>query len=530
MNRALCSGACLLASLIAPASTLAAAGPGLPRKAYTKAQLFKPISSIKSRNGGHGNVTMYDGYLFVIYAEDSGLRGGGLSFYDMTDPANPKLVSETKDSNTVWMREAHGYGFTGNLMAMLAIEGIVIWDLSDIRAPKQVSYLKLPGIKEDPYDLGAWWLHYQAPYIYLGGSANGLYVIDAHDPKKPVLLKHLVMGDYGGFAIGPVFAIGNELIATNMNNKTGVARFDISDPRNPVLKDSYKDLVVGYNTMVNGGRLFGVTATNVVEYDIASKNSIPLLAQSGNPGGNGGYCMYQDGWLLAGASENFAKLDARNRTSLPIVGTGSSGISGRDEDFATQLGNLVYVGSDHHSGSGILVHDTLADVKGPEVNMVNPAPLATKQALTSRIGLTFTDLIDIPSANSATILVYPVGPNPVPVKGTYSHQFSIVNFSPDQPLLPNTTYEILVPKGGIKDQSLNPNAILFRSRFSTGATVDTTTDGLTTGLRPFGKSLAGRSAVSPGRDGVLLFPWDALSAGSPTPGLRDASGRIRRSR
>jgi hypothetical protein len=338
------------------------------------------------------------------------------------------------------------------------------------------------------------------------------------------------MADYGGFAIGPVFAIGNELIATNMNNKTGVARFDISDPRNPVLKDSYKDLVVGYNTMVNGDRLFGVTAANVVEYDLSSKNSIPLMAQSGNPGGNGGYCMFQDGWLLAGASEDFAKLDARSRNSLPIVGTGTSGISGRDEDFATQLGNLVFVGSDHHSGSGILVHDTVADFKGPEVNMVNPAPLAVKQALTSRVGLTFTDLLDIPSANSATILVYPVGPNPVPLKGTYSHQFSIVNFTPDQPLLPNTTYEILVPKGGVKDQSLNPNAILFRSRFSTGATVDTTTGGLTTGLRPVGARLSGRSAASLRRGGVLVFPWDELASGSPALELRDAGGRLRRSR
>jgi len=58
------------------------------------------------------------------------------------------------------------------------------------------------------------------------------------------------------------------------------------------------------------------------------------------------------------------------------------------------------------------------------------------------------------------------------LSGKYSHQFAIVNFSPDQPLLPNTTYEIVIPAGGIKDYAGNTTATTFTSYFSTGPTIN----------------------------------------------------------
>ncbi len=80
-------------SILATTVTASAAtGPGMPRMAFHSGDLFKPISTIASKDCGHGNVTMYDGYLFVIYARDSGVRGGGLSFWDISNPRNPILI------------------------------------------------------------------------------------------------------------------------------------------------------------------------------------------------------------------------------------------------------------------------------------------------------------------------------------------------------------------------------------------------------------------------------------------------------
>ena len=53
--------------------------------------------------------------------------------------------------------------------------------------------------------------------------------------------------------------------------------------------------------------------------------------------------------------------------------------------------------------------------------------------------------------------------------GKYSEQTGIVNFSPNAPLPPNTTFDVIVPAGGIKDYAGNPVATTFSSSFTTGA-------------------------------------------------------------
>jgi hypothetical protein len=45
---------------------------------------------------------------------------------------------------------------------------------------------------------------------------------------------------------------------------------------------------------------------------------------------------------------------------------------------------------------------------------------------------------------------------------------SILNFDPDEDLLPNTTYEVVLPAGGVKDLVGNGIAAEFKSTFTTG--------------------------------------------------------------
>jgi YVTN family beta-propeller protein len=63
--------------------------------------------------------------------------------------------------------------------------------------------------------------------------------------------------------------------------------------------------------------------------------------------------------------------------------------------------------------------------------------------------------------------VRPVGGSAL--AGRYSGQSGILNFAPDTPLTPGTTYEVVVPAGGMKDDVGNGVAA-FTSRFTTGGT------------------------------------------------------------
>src|SRR6185503_10956020 len=89
-------------------------GPGISNLAWKQTDLFKPLYTFHSVSAagaapkGLNHVAMVNGYLFLPYGEDSGAPGGGISFWDVSDPRAPKLVY-SQDEND--LREAHGYGF-----------------------------------------------------------------------------------------------------------------------------------------------------------------------------------------------------------------------------------------------------------------------------------------------------------------------------------------------------------------------------------------------------------------------------------
>jgi hypothetical protein len=181
--------------------------------------------------------------------------------------------------------------------------------------------------------------------------------------------------------------------------------------------------------------------------------------------------MYSDGFAFSGfSSKGFSKFDI-TKSGIPVVQTGTGGVEGADQDFCTALGNLAFASSDHAGGSGLIPHQAGPDAMGPSVNMVVPKDSAVKQPLTSRVGLTFTDLLDKASLTAANFTVRPLGG--AALAGTIATQTGILNFSPASPLLPNTTYEVIVNAGGIKDYAGNGVPKAFRSVFSTGTEIST---------------------------------------------------------
>ncbi len=483
-----------------------AAGPGLGNLTYTAAELFKPISWVKNEtscgaNNGdipctypgrkaYGtNVTlMVNGYFLVMFAPDSGQSTGGFLLYDVSNPRSLKLVKKIYEptGRTAEFREPHAIGTAviggRQYVVIPSTKGVEFWDFTDINDIRQVKKLSLPSVNGGDYNNVTWQLWWQAPYLYVASSDEGVYIVDARDPANAVLADRrngrpnpVPTGELGGFRIGPIFTMGNHMVVTSMEASSGLAALDISDPLNPRLLDAIGSVPFYYATCFDGKKLYGSargSGARMFGYDlsnpgqfVAEDNRLVVDDQL--------YCNMQDQYVFQGAQERIHKIDVSNAMNHVEVGRGGLFPEGSDDAHhsdhgqVTPMGNLVYVGNDHGSGSGFIVHSRNPDRTAPVVREVSPRTGAAKQAVTSRIGLALSDNILPESVSSSSFIVRPVGGSTV--AGTYSVQLGIVNFAPSAPLQPNTTYEVIATQGGMKDYVGNAIAAEFRTTFTTSA-------------------------------------------------------------
>jgi hypothetical protein len=397
--------------------------------------------------------------------------------------------------------------------------GIMFWDFTDVRNPVMLNNFRIPGVEFSDYDHGNWWTHWQAPYAFVGRGLDGISIVNASNPASPALLPITVdgqarnnfpIGKMGGFKVGPTFVVGNLMVVTNMGleQNPGYATVDVSDPQNPRLLATELNHNC-YSTFVNGNRIFcagsGGMEGKLIIHDISDPTQIRKIGESARLAYKGEYVSAQDNFVHMGVEQVYAKLDITNPASIKVIQNSFELPDGGQEGFAEALGNLVLVTDDHAHGSTLIPHETAPDTKPPVANMQSPAVNAVRQHVKSRVGFTFTDQIDMQSVHAGTFIVYAV-PGGSPLSGSYSSQTNIVNFSPDAPLQANTTYEVLLPQGGIKDYAGNPTDREVRFRFSTGATIDATP------VRPGGAGArAGFLKIRP-RKGSVRFTWNGGAA------------------
>ncbi|RQO51223.1 hypothetical protein DBV14_17330 [Variovorax sp. KBW07] len=501
----------------AVADPLPLQGPGLGNLTYTSAELFKPVSMITSaahpldpahssayesrevpatypgrKDYGMNAGIMVNGYFLTSFAPDSGLGPGGFLLYDVSNPRQIKLVKKIYEPDdatggrTKEFRETHSFGTAkigGKTYVVLpSINGVEFWDFTDINDIKQVKKLALPGVSGGDYENVAWQLWWQAPYLYVASAGRGIFIVDATDPANAVVANRgagkpnpVPTGELGGFRIGPIFTMGNHMVLTAMESNGGFASLDISDPLNPKVLDSIVGTTPFYYATCFDGRNLHVSTRNsgakMYSYDlsdrsrfVAEDNRLVIDEQL--------YCATQDNYVIQGAQTRIHKVDVSNPLNHVEVGRGSilreddPNFSHSDNGQVAMFGNLVFVGNDHGSGSGFIVHSVDPDITKPEVKQVSPANGAKQQALTSRIGLGMTDNIRPESVNSNTFIVRPVGGNTL--AGTYSVQLGIINFHPEQPLQPGTSYEVFLPANGVKDYAGNAIGADYKSTFNTG--------------------------------------------------------------
>ena len=97
-------------------------------------------------------------------------------------------------------------------------------------------------------------------------------------------------------------------------------------------------------------------------------------------------------------------------SNIQPLGSGSLNAAGGDTDHGQvfPFGNMVWVGNDHGTGSG-LNFSSSADNTPPMIATLSPEMDSILQPQSSRIGIIFSDSILMESVNSTTFTVTPLG-------------------------------------------------------------------------------------------------------------------------
>ena len=515
----------VLALLLVASPALAQSGPGLPSQEFPQNELYTIIASLGS--GSYGHSFLHDGYVAALAGAN------GVEFYDFSNPYEPQMVSSLRGfANGMDLSEPHTYAQTDAWGGMHVVlmrgpgglggTGFVISDWTNIFEPRLESRYDIPGIPGG-YASGVFWLFVQAPYIYVPVGSFGLAIVDASDPQNPFVANLVSKAELGGFNTVVAFVVGNTLMLTNSDSGSGFSRLDISDPVNPVLLNSIPGPIIPYGAQINGGRLIVPAVSGCAACSGGGNGAFhihemfapgfPIIGQSNLPS-RGGSAVVQDQYVHVASSTHYQKIDVSNSANYTFVGQARQPFAGGDWDWVSPMGNFVILGDDQGQRTHVVPHQEQPDRTGPVVTMVDPPDNAANQAVTSRVGITLSDMIEMASIDTGTFTVRPVGGQPL--SGSYSNQFGIINFFPEAPLQPSTTYEVVIPADGMTDWAGNGVSETFVSRFTTGSGGGAITVQVQANAPALVETELTFDASASG-PGQLEYSWDFGDGTAPTP-------------
>jgi hypothetical protein len=193
--------------------------------------------------------------------------------------------------------------------------------------------------------------------------------------------------------------------------------------------------------------------------------------------GGAEYLSFSDDYLFLGhvraeigGTPGASKIDISSIQNMQLESTvwGRQDRGGlNDDQFNIAFGNLLVLGDDQapYAGWVIAAHQTEPDSTPPVVDTVIPKDQESAVPTSSRIGISFSDNIELATVNGASFIVRPVGGQALP--GKYGVRMGVVNFDPDEDLQPGTTYEVVLPAGGIADFVGNTLTSEWTSTFTT---------------------------------------------------------------
>ena len=465
-------------------------GPGGPTVTFEEADLFANCAFLDGGEGDttdhHNLVTMFDGYLLMPYGPEFG--GGGLAFFEIDEPCSPSRVgagySETyRESHSVGISTRDGAWAVVDQLSLALFRGrggIQFWDISDPTAPTHAVDLELPDfLYPDSYSFLSVSVFWQDPYVYVGGAQNGVWIVDAADPRRPsVLGTHTFEPP---MTVGNVQALGNLLVVTGLED-TRTVLLDISVPDDPQPIPGGDFVVTSldgrerepYFTTFVGGRIYYANKEGgggFVVWDARDPENPAYLGEHISDG-NSGYVYVQDDHVFVGESRFAAIYDATDMGAITEVAR--LDLEG-DLDTLVPIGNVAVLACDEEAnpdqGSAIAPWRTEPDATPPRLTFAWPPDGATGLRTSSRFGVGFSEFVDVRSAHAGSVRLYrsdAASPDAGRVDAIVSAQETLVNVHPRCPLEPNTSYTLEVVAGGVADFNGNVVGETTTLTFTTG--------------------------------------------------------------
>ncbi len=474
---------------------VAAEGPGIPNVPYTPEQVGTIVSMIDPGKAVSA-LALHRGYMFVPLSADhgGGQGAGAFAFYDVSDPANPVNVFDSRDDNERYhtageqdyvgdWAEQHHLSTSGDLFMIAerrdGSAGFCIFDASPLydgdsdTKPEIVSRYSFPGVTNpsnyDGFSFAPGWQG--SRYLFAPTGAQGLYVIDTSDIANPFQLAHVSRAALGNLTLRAAWPIGNILIMCEAatQNEFQARVFDISNPATPVQIGAFGG-PFGYHGFVYGSSFYNA-ASPLAGYDFSDPSNIGETILATPEFDRPEYGFGKDGDIFVGHYPGGTRWRLNGNTASFVSRVDSGLID--DHAFLSPLGNLLAVCSDHNNDRKIIIgiSGTEQDTSPPVPLFTSPADGAVGQNVLSRVGISFSDWVDPKSVDSTTLEVRRLETGEL-VEGSYSTMMGIVNFAPNAPLELNSTYDVVLKAGGVKDQAGNAVAAeTLVSRFSTGSQI-----------------------------------------------------------
>lgn len=297
------------------------------------------------------------------------------------------------------------------------------------------------------------------------------------------------LADHG--VSGNAILIGNYLFVVSDASMLGVVAYDIapvfaSPPGPPQFLDklsgpfgAYIGTVWEHYLLLSGGdprELFYVVDFS----DPADLQLVATLDLSGDPdldaGTNVPYVQVQDEFAFTRRH----KINMETLTpvlELDEVGEnrppGSVGGQLDVSQYAKPLGNLLVTGAYSFAGRdgvGVWCHQAEPDTRSPYVGYHVPRPGQTNYPPGAPVSLVIAETLEsFTIVNGETVILRPKGGDPLDAWVSFAHD-GILTITPHDHFEPDTTYEVLLVDGGIKDAAGN-GMEGYSFSFSTGSSV-----------------------------------------------------------
>jgi DNA-binding beta-propeller fold protein YncE len=444
----------------------------LPDQNYTPDQLHSlvspPMGAVR-----HNQPAVIDGRLLLA-------GNGHFELWDISSPSSPEPVSSFESPFNEDEAESHQLAFRLTWdgrpqLVSISGHGVDLWDLSDPEQVEHLATIEIDGIDYGDNTHAVWGVAWLGHTVLVGGTNTGLHLFDVSDPTDPLPINRLSSVELGGVSAGPLFALGDLLVVTTPKDHAGLATVDLSDPADPAVLDFELPVEDSYIGGFYG--LYAHLLTPFRTYDVLT-DPTAITLRSSVPSPPNEYLSFGDGYAFLGSmrpAPGARKVWLGEYTDYDfddlVPGRTNDALRGAftDDQFTLPIGNLLVLSDDEiRIGTVLSVHDTARDTTPARVLHHRPAAGATQVAPTASLALSLSDQIDSRSVLPEHFVLTDLRSGAV-VPGDWGLQQTLLTFTPHAPLTPDTSYEVVLPAGGLTDLVGNPLATELRWTFSTGA-------------------------------------------------------------